>query len=244
MLKKLGKAIRNPTKAVRYFSFFLRHVFMKKKNVLVFIGMESNGMFGLMYRGYKKCYCFEANPDRFKSIKKKYGNQSNIVLNNVAVSSYDGEVVFNVSNNNNGASSSIGKFKEEWNVTHEGGAIKMVRQIKVPCINLMNYLKKEGISTIDDYVSDIQGMDLEVLRTLEPWIRERRIGTITCEVAKDEKENIYADLPPNNFKAFCELLKDDYRLTARGWGVLRDGKIEDVDQEAWEMDCKWTRNEG
>ena len=243
MLRKIFKAIKNPKKAWRFFTFMLLHTFRKRRGTLVIIGMESGGVFNLMHRGYKKCYCFEANPERFKQIEKKYKKYDYIEMHNVAVAQYDGEISFNISSNNNGASSSIGDFNPEWQESMKGEIIEMVRSIIVPCINLNNFCEKNNITFIDDYWSDIQGMDLDVLKTMKTMIENKMIGTITCEVTKDERKNIYTDLPDNSESGFNELLCENYKLIAKGWGVLKDNKFDKIPDSSWEMDCKWRLKE-
>ena len=239
MFKKLSKGIRNPQKAWRFLLFFLKHFFRKRRGILVIIGVEPNGLLSLMHWGYKVCYGFEANPERYKKLIKGYGKYKYIKLFNVAVAQYDGEIMFNISNNNDGASSSIGTFKEEWEYKYDGKKIEMIKSIRVPCINILNFCKENNIHFIDDYISDIQGMDLEVLKTMKPMIDEKKIGTITCEVAKNDKINIYKDLPDNSEKGFEELLKLNYMLIAKGWGALKDNTFDKIPDDAWEMDCKW-----
>lgn len=239
MIDKLIKAIKNPAKALRFLEFYFYHKFKKREGTLLIIGLESGGVFSLMNQAYEKCYAFEANPERFEKLEKKYGNDPRIKLHNVAVAQYDGEITFNISSNNNGASSSVGTFDENWQEEYEGEKIKMVKSITVPCINLHNFCIKNNINYIDDYLSDIQGMDLEVLKTIKPMIDNKQIGTITCEVTKNGKKNIYKDLPDNSENGFAELLDKNYQLVAKGWGVLKDGRFENIPDSAWEMDCKW-----
>lgn len=103
----------------------------------------------------------------------------------------------------------------------------------------LQFLQKNQIDFIDDYMSDIQGMDLEVLKTMKHMIDQREICTITCEVTKDDKCNIYKDLPDNSESGFADLLNENYALIARGYGALKDNKFENIPEDAWEMDCKW-----
>ncbi|MFA6924559.1 MAG: FkbM family methyltransferase [Bacteroidales bacterium] len=239
LIKNLIKSIKNPTRAWRFFTFMLKFTLRKKRGILFIIGMDSNGIFDLMYRGYEKCYGFEANPERFEKLVKKYGKQPNIYIHNVAVAQYDGEVVLNISSNNNGASSSLGNFNKTWQEQYKAEKIEIVKSIKVPCINLHNFCIKNNISYIDDYLSDIQGMDLEVLKTMNPMIEQKRIGTITCEVTKNEKRNVYSDLPDNSENGFAELVNTNYELIAKGHGALKDNKFDKISKDEWEMDCKW-----
>lgn len=241
MLKLFIKAIKHPKKAVRFLEFIIKYRLKKKSGILIFIGMDPNGMFNYMHHGFEKCYGFEANPERFEKIKKKFGNKQNVYLHNVAVADYDGEVTFNISNNNHGASSSIGNFDENWNEAYGEKKIEMIKSIKVPCISLSTFIKKNNITYIDEYFSDIQGMDLEVLKSLRHMINNKNIGSITSEVTKNGKHNIYKDLPDNSEVGFESLLGVNYKLVARGWGALKDGVVEEIPDDAWEMDCKWSR---
>ncbi len=85
--------------------------------------------------------------------------------------------------------------------------------------NLLNFCQQNDINVISDYISDIQGMDLTVLKTMEKYIDERRIITITCEVARNNKAHIYGDLPSNKKVDFEKLLEKNYKLSATGWNV-------------------------
>lgn len=240
MLKTINKTVFNPSKALRYLYIAIKKRITTPRDILIFIGMDPSGEFGILYPGYKMCYGFEANPDRFEKLMKKYSHHENIRLFNCAVADFDGDIEFNISSNNDGASSSVGSFNKEW---QEKTDIEMIKRIKVPCINLLNFLKKNNITFIDDYISDIQGMDLEVLKTLRPMIENRQIGNIKCEVTKDAHKNIYQDLPDNSESGFRELLEGNYELVAKGQGLLIDYKFDKIPKEAWEMDCKWCLKE-
>ncbi len=115
----------------------------------------------------------------------------------------------------------------------------MNKTIKVPCINLCNFLQKQNVDYVEYYVSDIQGFDLEALKTLKSYIDKRRIKNITCEVTKNSHQKIYGDLPDNSKNGFDLLLGENYECVASGWGILADGKFDEVPGEWLEMDCKW-----
>lgn len=189
-----------------------------------------------MINSYKICYGFEANPELFKIQKRKYNYYKNIHIIHAAVTDYNGMIKFNISDNN-GASSSIGTIKQEY-----PGNIKMVNTIEVPAILLSDFLKEKNIDFIDAYCSDIQGNDLNVLKTLSSFIKNKKIGSITCETSKDKYGNIY-NLGDNSESGFKELLGENYYLIAKGWEDLEDGKYIDVYKDWWEMDCKWQLNE-
>ncbi|MBN2519295.1 MAG: FkbM family methyltransferase [Bacteroidales bacterium] len=239
MFNNLIKAISKPAKAFRFLSFTLHYLLRKKEGTLIYIGMDPNGTFNLMHLGFKQCYGFEANPERYAKLQKRYGNNPRIQLFNMAVADMDGEITFNISSNNNGASSSIGTFNDNWNEEYNGEKITMVKSITVPCVNLYNFCKKNNIGFIEEYFSDIQGFDLTALSTLKPMIDKKQIRYITCEVASNNKGNVYKDLPDNSEKGFANLLGNNYKMIAKGWGALRNGKFDKIPEDAWEYDCKW-----
>jgi FkbM family methyltransferase len=232
--KLIAKAWRRLFRTIRNAG----NIFRPKRGVLVYIGAHRGTSLGSLFRRYRTCYAFEPNPQLFRSLQERFGRHPNVRLINAAVAERDGEVQLNVSSND-GASSSLGHFDKNFEA-YKDGNIKVVGQITVQSVNLMNFLRAEGVDQIDDYVSDIQGMDLTVLKTLKPMISARKIGTITCEVAKDARQNIYADLPDNSESGFAALLSNDYELVATGWGSsLEDNYSEEIPEEWWEMDCKW-----
>ncbi len=229
--------LKSIVKYVTDYSNLFQSILAKKDGTLVYLGLNKGRNFSTIFRKYEKCYAFEADPSLYIKLKKRFRKFPNVHIYNVAVADYDGEIEFNISNNR--ASSSIGKFSKDWN-NHKSGAVKMIDTIKVPCINLCSFLQKQNIDYIDDYISDIQGFDLAALRTLKPYIDQKKIKNITSEVTKNEYRNIYSDLPDNSEQGFTSLLAENYKLVAKGWGVLRDGKYDQVPGTWWEMDCKWT----
>lgn len=217
---------------IKIFGAF-KHNFLKKdKCILVYIGLFQGSSFGSLINSYKICYGFEANPELFEILKRKYKYYKNIHIIHAAVTDYNGVIKFNISDNN-GASSSIGTFKDEY-----PGNIKMINSIEVPAIRLSDFFKDENIDFIDAYCSDIQGNDLNVLKTLSTFIKNKKIGSISCETSKDKYVNIY-NLGDNSESGFMELLGENYYLAAKGWENLEDGKYFDVNEDWWEMDCKW-----
>jgi FkbM family methyltransferase len=215
----------------------LIHNYLKKeKNVLVYLGLFHGASFANFIHSHKICYGFEANPEFYKILKNKYKYYKNVHIIHAAVTDYNGIIKFNLSDNN-GASSSIGNFKEDY-----PGNIKMVNTIEVPALLLSNFLKEKNVDYIDTYCSDIQGNDLAVLKSLSVMINKKKIGSISCETSKDKYKNIY-NLGDNSESGFKELLGENYYLAAKGWGKLEDGKYEEVNEAWWEMDCKWKLKE-
>lgn len=211
----------------------LKHNFFStEKGILVYLGLHKGGSFDQLIHSHKVCYGFEANPELYKKLKTKYRFYKNIHIVNAAVTDFTGVVKFNISSNN-GESSSIGEFNKDY-----PDQIKMIKTIEVPAVKLSEFLTEKNIDFVHTYCSDIQGNDLTVLKTLSSWIKNKKIGTITCETSKDNYKNSY-DLGDNSETGFKELLNENYYLAAKGWGVLNDGEYVEVDETWWEMDCKW-----
>ena len=215
----------------------LKHnFFVKEYNVLLYLGVHRGDGFDQLIGAHKICYGFEANPELYRQLIKKYKYYKNVHIIFAAVTDYNGMINFNISSNN-GASSSIGNFKSGWN-----DSIKMVKSIEVPAIKLSDFLNERNIDFIDSYCSDIQGNDLTVLKTLSFWVKNKKIGNVTCETSKDSHQNIY-ELGDNSEAGFKKLLDKNYFLVAKGWGVLNDGEFLEVNEDWWEMDCKWKLKE-
>jgi FkbM family methyltransferase len=234
-MKKISSRIRNGIKSKLVLPF-MHNFFKKKYCTLLYLGLHKGDGFDALIGSHKVCFGFEANPELYKLLLKKYRFYNNIHIINAAVTDYNGIIKFNISSNN-GASSSIGEFKKGWN-----DSIRMVRSIEVPSIRLSDFLKERNIDFIDTYCSDIQGNDLTVLKTLSSWLENKKIGSITCETSLDAHQNIY-ELGDNSESGFRALLEENYYLAAKGWGVLQDGEFIDVDKDWWEMDCKWKLKE-
>jgi FkbM family methyltransferase len=237
----LGKVVNNPKVALWYLCLTIKSILARKKGVLVYLGMHRGFGFFPIFRNYRACYCFEANPVLYEALKQRYGKYPQVHLFNLAVAAQDGQIRFNISSND-GESSSIGELDPDW-YGAKLGQVKMVQTITVPCVNLLNFCKQHSIDYIDDYVSDIQGMDLEVLKTMRPFIEQKKIGSITCEVARNETGSAYQGLPDNSEKAFAELLDKNYKLVAKGWTILREGHFAAIPEGQWEMDCRWRARE-
>ncbi len=211
-------------------------IFARRKGVLVYLGAHKGKPLMRLCGQYKVCYGFEADPELCGDLKKRFARIPNVHIIHAAAATHDGEIEFHVSDNQ--ASSSIGgRFADGWCGKNK---VAMIKTVKVPCVNLCNFLREQGIETVDDYISDIQGYDLEVLKTLMPYINRKAIGSITCETGKDGFGNIYPDLPDNSESGFANLLGENYNCVAKGWGKgLKEGVFNNVPDDWWEMDCKW-----
>lgn len=189
---------------------------------------------------YEKIYAFEANPNFCLLLKNRFSSNPNVNIINAAICEKHNDFInFHISKNN-GDSSSILEPNPE-NVLFS--AIQTEKNITIPTINLCNFFEENNISYIDTYISDLQGYDLIVLKTLKSHIDKKLIGSIQCEVEKNDKPSIYINENTENEnkeKNFDLLLNENYVKIAKGWGCLTDGKFEEVAEDWCEQDIKWT----
>ncbi|GEM_PF-2046453 len=236
-LEKIIWTLKNPWVSLKIQLNRITCHFRPKKETLFYVGVNKGNSFDLIYRNYKHCYAFEANPELFAELQKRYKNKSNVTLINAAAAQEDGEISFQISNDTNAGSSSIGEINPQVNESKDI-PILVRERITVKALNLMDFCQQHQIENITDYISDIQGMDFTVLATLTPLIEKKKIETITCEVAKNNRQ-IYHNIPSNFLSQFEELLNTDYNMVASGPSKLTEGKFNEVPESWWEMDCKW-----
>jgi len=117
----------------------------RKKGVLFYVGLNRGHTFKSIFKQYKRCYGFEANPELFEALQAEYRQFSSVHLFNVAVANYNGEIEFYISSND-GLSSSIGHFDEKF--CSANNEIRMEKTIRVPCINLYDSYKKKALTIL------------------------------------------------------------------------------------------------
>lgn len=89
----------------------IKSIFSPPKGVLVYVGLHKGASFDAIFRANEVCYGFEANPELYKKLIKRFRKHSNVHIYNVAVTDQDGEIDFNISSNS-GASSSVGNSRQ------------------------------------------------------------------------------------------------------------------------------------
>lgn len=209
------------------------------ENVLIYVGGHKGNGVSFYTKDYEKVFIFEANPHFCEHLNLYFKNQSNVTVINAAVCHKHNVFVEFYISDNNGDSSSLLKANEENDIF---STIKSTHTLIVPTVNLINFLEEKNIKSVKTYISDLQGCDFLVLKTLEPLISNKLIETIQCEVGKNDKKPIYL----NEFKDrqnyednFETLLSKNYDKISTGWGVLEDYKFENVPETWCEHDVKW-----
>lgn len=200
---------------------------------LVYVGANIGLSLAVIYNDFDIVYAFEPDPEMYEELVNNFKHESKVHLFNVACSSVDGEQDLFIFSNRVSTSLSC--------VSDQFPEHKPIDIIKVRTINLGEFLKTLEIDFIDHYVSDCQGSDLNILKTLEYYVTNRKIKTLFIETHKDDVE-LYANLD-NGKRGFDSILSDNYELCF----IALDGRIlsslEELPDNALEWDSYWRLRE-
>lgn len=133
-------------------------------------------------------YAFEPNPDQY-NICLKNANQK-IKVFNLAISSENSERDFYLTKGNIGASSLLKPLDVPF------ASNQIIEKITVKSTSLENWIKQNSINKIDIMWMDVQGIELEVLKSLSAE-QLSKISYIHCEASEKpyyEKHQLKSDL--------------------------------------------------
>ena len=209
---------------------------MGRPSVLVYVGAHCGATLNTIYYNFDMVYAFEPDPLVFSYLSANFAAAPNVELINAACAEEDGEAKFHLFNIRQ--SSSLSEGNRDYLQEDEDS-------ITVKTINLMRFLNDKGVEYIDMYQSDIQGADLMVLRTIEDFVRSKRIGMMEIETNWDG-ERLYTAFD-NSFNSFKEFLEPDYYPShAFIGGPARHeyARIENInDYHSMEWDTVWLPTE-
>lgn len=198
--------------------------------ILFYCGIHNLVNFDRIRSYYDLCYGFDANPDKVENARKVFQNDPEVKIIFGALTEKSGESVEFTITTNWDPSSSLGDPNPEY-IHMKSGRLVPQKKILVPTINLLEFCQSENIGSIDTLITDLQGMDYTVLKTLEPMIKKGMIREIQSEVEPDSKPPIYLGIPSNKLSAHKALLTDNYDLLWTAPQVITE--------EEWEMDVRW-----
>jgi FkbM family methyltransferase len=190
--------------------------FFSKKGTLVYAGVNVGDSFQKIFFRFETVIGFEPNIKNFERLSY-YNKISGVSIYNYALSNKKETVNFYLPDNkNNDASASLSRFSET-------NRYQVRDVITVNTINLSEFLKEKSISKIDLYMSDIEGFDYKVLKTLyTDYISIKKINQIQVEAVNNKVENPYKDCS-NYEKDFDSLLLKNYKKIGRGSGLVKAG---------------------
>ena len=139
-----------------------------------------------------KLYAFEAHPHWAKLIREKFASISpSCVLVEKAASDKNGSAMFHMCKRH-GASSLL-KMKDDNTLAQywpgRDDILYSGNSVNVETVRLDTFIEENNIDKIDYLNIDVQGMDLQVLKSLGKYINIVQEGA--CEAAYNEKAAIY-----------------------------------------------------
>lgn len=207
--------------------------FNRPKGTLVYVGLNKGESFSNIYYKYEIALGYEPNPLLFEKLQVKFKKKKNVKIFNYAASDRNSIANFYLSNNKDMVSSSLSKFSKSLKKK-----IGYKKTIKVKTVNLGEHLYSLNIDFIDEYLSDAQGYDLKILKSLENYIMNNKILKITCEVNRNNKLNPYYE-SDNYEDSFYKYLPSQYKKAASGQGNLIVGRFEYIPSSSNHFDITW-----
>jgi len=157
-------------------------------------------------------HSFEPNPDMFKILEKKYGEDKNVILNNFAVGETEGENYLNVAVKSGGSSlvelipntNWLKNRSKQYNVEPD----KYIKEkIKVKTVSLDKYCEKNNINNIDILKIDTQAYEDKILKGSKEIIKKQLVFFIELEIILKEFYEKYFSfndieslIIPNNYR--------------------------------------------
>lgn len=189
-----------------------------RDKTLVYCGLNHGHTFRQIVHRFGRAVGFEPIPALYRQLRDEFADDPSIEIVHGALTETNEAVTFNILDAD--AASSVGTLSESYKQQHQR-FFEVVESIEVPSYHLGEFLAERGIHRVDTLITDVQGFDLAVLKTVSSLIRARAIRTITCEVEQDAIPPSYENVPSNKEKEFFEFLADDYQLVKRrgedGW---------------------------
>jgi len=203
---------------------------MNRARVLFYCGIHNLVNFSRIRPYYDMCYGFDANPEKAVHAAKVYERDPHVRIVNAILAEKGGEEAEFVVTMDWDAASSLGSPNPEF-FHMKSGLLVRQKKIKLPTVNLRDFCVSNDILEIDTVVTDLQGMDLAVLKTLSEFIEAGRIREIQCEVEPDDTPPRYLGISAAKMGEFQRLLSPQYDLL---WM-----EPEPLSADVWEMDARW-----
>lgn len=202
-------------------------------STLVYIGTNEGEGLSEYIDLYDKVYAFEPDPEMFENLVNRFNDKSHVTFVNAACSDTAGIKTLYVTENRH--STSLSELSD-YSLTYGfSGGKASFKTFDVNCINLYDYFVEQNIDYIDTLITDCQGSDLSILKTIKSYIDNKKIGELFCETHENNIQ-LYDSLN-NQFDDFKELLSHNYEVQ----DFYLDGKLVSKDQAPFvEWDTHWT----
>ena len=166
-------------KHFKHFDHLYNVIITEQKPIIFDIGSNMGNTIKLFKNKFpqSKIYGFEPIPECYEIIKKKYKENKNIEIYNLAVGEKKEEKIFNIYKRS-GQSSFYKKIENtDWYFKSKKQKLKFPiqeREIKVNIISLDDFVNEKKIEKIDFLKIDTEGYELDVLIGLENKIEKVR----------------------------------------------------------------------
>lgn len=204
-------------------------------STLVYVGANTGDSLWSIFNQYDEVYAFEPDPEIFDTLDRKYKQFEWVTLINAACNLEKGVQKFYITPNRVSSSMSVVST-----LTHpEDHPQRDYKEIEVNVINLEEYLLENNVEYIDYYISDAQGSDLNILKTIKSYIDGKKIGKMYIETHGNGLY-LYDDLY-NQFDGFKELLQENYEFDCASLGRLGGKTVseEEIPEGEYEWDTAW-----
>ncbi|TNE69877.1 FkbM family methyltransferase [bacterium] len=161
---------------------------------------------------------FEPNPEAYSIAVQVFAPYKHVKLIPAALSEQAGVTEFQLYEND--AVGSVKKLTSEWQDAHPNERQVFKQTINVPAIHLGEFIETLHFTEIDTLITDLQGYDLTIIKTVEKHIKNKLFKTIVCEVELNDVPVSYEGLN-NKESDFDAILEPYYTKVARageaGW---------------------------
>ena len=217
MIKIFNYQISKVSKQKQYTNDQIIEDIFKNKVINIFdVGAnvgQSVERFKKIFGDNANIYAFEPQKNCYDELINKFRNTNNVKAFNVLVSNESNDVIFNISADKNNTQSSIYEY-DDAKYTQINN-LKMVRKEiikKEKLIKLDDFCNKHKIDNIDFLKIDTQGSEVDVLKSAEQLIFEKKIKILEIEMNFSEKP-IYKNTEVS-FYNIEKFLNKNYRLLA------------------------------
>lgn len=153
-----------------------------------------------LLHGHDRFFMFEPLPDAAQWLREQNSHVSDIFH---VVEAACGETTSRAKMriyNEHGASSSLGVCTDQARQMYPQADLTEQAEIEVQVVNLCDFLQWAGVEQIETLVTDAQGMDLAILKTMQPYFERRAIRCVVHETDADGFRH-YDGLPDNSLSA-------------------------------------------
>lgn len=163
---------------------------------------------------HDRFFMIEPLPDAAQWLRENHvASEETFYVIEAACGEAAGKAMLNIYNTN-GVSSSLGVCTQQAREGFAHSDLTCKGQIEVEVINLSDWLVANNIDQVETLLIDAQGMDLTILRTIRPYLEERRIKRIIHE-CDNTGFRCYDGIPDNSLAGSIEFFEElgNYRMT-------------------------------